>query len=96
MIRYYCFEIIENTFSRIGDTFCGGLGHEREVKLVNEFNKAMKTQPEVFSNVNPLPPNNFIAVLRFQHIESDLECDLNFKSGMSTTNSKLVKYVFRK
>lgn len=64
------------------------------MKLVGQFNKAMNAQPEVFSNIFPMPSTNFIAVLRFQHIESDLQCDLNFKSGMSTTNTKLVKYVY--
>lgn len=61
-------------------------------QLVVLFAKEMRRHPNVFRNITPIA-FAFVPIVTFTHVASNLKCDLSFRSGLSTMNSTLVKYV---
>jgi len=62
------------------------------VELVQKFTKHCLLKPEVFQNVKSIC-NCRVPFVTFYHVPSDFICDVSFKSGLGTYNTKLIKYV---
>lgn len=59
-------------------------------QLVVAFSNAMKMTPKHFQNVISVPFAR-VPIVKFTDVCSGLNCDLSFKSGLSTMNSILVR-----
>lgn len=68
------------------------MGDDEQKELAVKFHEKIISQQDVFSEIH-LSTSPYVAFVKFKHIPSDLNCDISFRSGMSTTNSKLVKCV---
>lgn len=82
------------TFVLVDHSFGGGV-HENvalQQQLVRFFSTEMRLCPNVFRNIVSIPFAR-VPIVKFTHSKSNLNCDLSFKSGLSTMNSLLVKYV---
>lgn len=75
-----------------GDSFYAGLSDEEQKEWAETFYEEMIKQPDTYSDVH-ITTSTYAAFIKFKHNPSNLECDLSFRSGMSTTNSQLVKCV---
>uniref|UniRef100_A0A2S2QSL2 Speckle targeted PIP5K1A-regulated poly(A) polymerase n=2 Tax=Sipha flava TaxID=143950 RepID=A0A2S2QSL2_9HEMI len=75
----------------IANTFRGQLSHDLNAQedLVRYFGKIFRSQSE-FKNIQLITAAR-VPIVKFLHTPSGLHCDLSFKSGLSTHNTKLVR-----
>jgi DNA polymerase sigma len=73
------------------NTFRGQLSHDLNAQedLVRYFGKIFRSQSE-FKNIQLITAAR-VPIVKFLHTPSGLHCDLSFKSGLSTHNTKLVR-----
>lgn len=78
----------------IGHTFNGEISNDmdKQVNFVKKFAEQCLLKNEEFQNVEQICDTR-VPILKFYHVPTKLNCDLSFKSGLSTYNSKLIKYV---
>lgn len=62
------------------------------MELVLQFTKLCLLKPEDFQNVKSICGCR-VPIVTFYHVPSKLICDVSFKSGLSTYNTKLIKYL---
>ncbi|XP_050540985.1 uncharacterized protein LOC126905387 isoform X2 [Daktulosphaira vitifoliae] len=76
----------------IGNTFNGLLSNDASAQedLVRYFGKVFRSQSKDFKNIQTICGAR-VPIVKFLHIPSGLHCDLSFKSGLSTHNTKLVR-----
>lgn len=76
----------------IADTFCGGLSNDlyAQEDLVRYFGKVFRSQKNEYKQIQ-LITGARVPIVKFLHAPSRLHCDLSFKSGLSTHNTKLVR-----
>ncbi|XP_065201731.1 uncharacterized protein LOC135832419 [Planococcus citri] len=79
-------------YLQIDHSFGGGV-HENvalQQQLVLYFSNKMRQLPGDYRNIVSIPFAR-VPIVKFTHTKSNLNCDLSFKSGLSTMNSLLVK-----
>lgn len=83
--KYFIFTILANTFN-------GSLSNDLHVQedLVRYFGKIFRSQNNEFKHVEQITGAR-VPIVKFFHAPSGLNCDLSFKSGLSTHNTKLVR-----
>lgn len=76
----------------IGNTFNGSLSNDlyAQEDLVRYFGKVFRSQSNEFKQVQQITGAR-VPIVKFLHGPSGLNCDLSFKSGLSTHNTKLVR-----
>lgn len=76
----------------IANTFYGSLSNDlyAQEDLVRYFGKVFRSQNKEFKQVQPITGAR-VPIVKFFHLPSRLNCDLSFKSGLSTHNTKLVR-----
>ncbi|XP_025198194.1 uncharacterized protein LOC112596619 [Melanaphis sacchari] len=76
----------------IADTFGGELSNDlyAQEDLVRYFGKVFRSQNNEFKHIQPITGAR-VPIVKFFHVPSALFCDLSFKSGLSTHNTKLVR-----
>ncbi|XP_060841499.1 uncharacterized protein LOC132922160 [Rhopalosiphum padi] len=76
----------------IADTFGGELSNDlyAQEDLVRYFGKVFRSQNNEFKDIQPITGAR-VPIVKFFHVPSGLFCDLSFKSGLSTHNTKLVR-----
>lgn len=74
-----------------GNTFGGELCYDlcAQEDLVRYFGKMFRHNSE-FKQVQQIAGAR-VPIVKFLHVPSSLYCDLSFKSGLSTHNTKLVR-----
>lgn len=74
----------------LGDCFSGKIAddHQRQIQLIDLFVGAASNE---FVELNVITETR-IPIVRFLHESTNFKCDLQFRSGLSVLNSKLVKY----
>lgn len=84
------FTKILNIFT--GNTFGGELCYDlcAQEDLVRYFGKMFRSNNNEFKQVQ-LITGARVPIVKFLHVPSSLYCDLSFKSGLSTHNTKLVR-----
>ncbi|XP_050441887.1 terminal uridylyltransferase Tailor-like isoform X2 [Adelges cooleyi] len=77
----------------IGNSFNGQISNDvdRQVSLVKYFAQQCNDRTSEFQNVEQICDAR-VPILKFYHVPTKLNCDLSFKSGLSTSNTKLIKY----
>lgn len=58
--------------------------------LVRYFGKVFRAQNNEFKQIQQITGAR-VPIVKFLHAPSGLNCDLSFKSGLSTHNTKLVR-----
>ncbi|VVC43544.1 Hypothetical protein CINCED_3A009726 [Cinara cedri] len=76
----------------IGKAFTGAISNDLYLQedLVRYFGKVFRSQINDFRQIQ-LITGARVPIVKFYHIPSNLNCDLSFKSGLSTHNTKLVR-----
>ncbi|XP_050432069.1 uncharacterized protein LOC126840408 [Adelges cooleyi] len=76
----------------IGNTFTGLLSNDPATQedLVRYFGKVFRSQTKEFRHIQTICAAR-VPIVKFLHVPSGLHCDLSFKSGLSTHNTKLVR-----
>lgn len=75
-----------------GNSFNGQISNDvdRQVSLVKYFAQQCNDRTSEFQNVEQICDAR-VPILKFYHVPTKLNCDLSFKSGLSTSNTKLIK-----
>lgn len=75
-----------------GYTFNGILSDDPSTQedLVKYFGKVFRSYNKEFKQIQ-LICSARVPIVKFLHVSSGLYCDLSFKSGLSTHNTKLVR-----
>ncbi|XP_003246117.1 terminal uridylyltransferase Tailor-like [Acyrthosiphon pisum] len=76
----------------IAGTFGGALSSDRDCQkeLVRYFGKIFSCQNNEFKYIQPIIRAR-VPIVKFLHVPTGLYCDLSFKSGLSTQNTKLIR-----
>ncbi|XP_015377735.1 PREDICTED: terminal uridylyltransferase 7-like [Diuraphis noxia] len=76
----------------IAGTFGGTLSydHNGQIKLVRYFGKMLRSKKNEYRNIQQITRAQ-VPIVKFVHVPTGLNCDLSFKSGISTHNNKLVR-----
>ncbi|XP_050058890.1 uncharacterized protein LOC114129116 isoform X2 [Aphis gossypii] len=74
------------------DTFGGELSNDlyAQEDLVRYFGKVFRSQHNEYKHIQTITGAR-VPIVKFFHVPSGLYCDLSFKSGLSTHNTKLVR-----
>jgi len=74
------------------NTFSGSLSNDLNAQedLVRYFGKVFRSQKNDFKQIQQITGAR-VPIVKFYHCPSRLYCDLSFKSGLSTHNTKLVR-----
>jgi len=74
------------------DTFGGELSNDlyAQEDLVRYFGKVFRSQNNEYKHIQTITGAR-VPIVKFFHVPSGLYCDLSFKSGLSTHNTKLVR-----
>lgn len=77
-----------------GGTIDGNISNNinKQVDLVKAFANECISKPSIFKNVEEIC-NARVPIVKFHHIQTKLNCDVSFKSGLSWYNTKLIKYI---
>lgn len=80
-------------YLEIDGTFDGEIANDEDiqVELVKTFAERCLSKPKVFQNVESICHCR-VPIVTFYHVPSKLICDVSFKSGLSTYNTKLIKF----
>lgn len=76
----------------IAGTFGGELSNDlyAQEDLVRYFGKVFRSQNDEYKHIQQITGAR-VPIVKFLHVPSGLYCDLSFKSGLSTHNTKLVR-----
>ncbi|XP_060862607.1 uncharacterized protein LOC132939454 [Metopolophium dirhodum] len=76
----------------IAGTFGGELSNDlyAQEDLVRYFGKVFRSQNNEYKHIQQITGAR-VPIVKFLHVPSGLYCDLSFKSGLSTHNTKLVR-----
>ncbi|XP_050519951.1 uncharacterized protein LOC126893621 [Daktulosphaira vitifoliae] len=78
-------------FLDIGNTFNGSISEDcdKQVFFVEKFANELTKYKTVFKNIEKICDAR-VPIVKFYHIPTKLNCDISFKSGLSTHNTKLI------
>lgn len=74
-----------------GKGYCNSATYENQKLFVKKLRKVFYQRPDCFSRILALTRTT-VPIIKLHHNASAINCDINFKSGISVENTKLLSY----